>query len=152
MAKRYRIELTRAEREELTAITRKKHVARRKMLHARILLKADEGPEGPKWIDEEISKALEVGVCTVERTRAAFVEDGMETAINGKPSSRRYRRKLDGDGEAQLVALSCGEPPEGHRRWTLKLLSEHLVELEVVDSISENTVRTTLKKMNLSLG
>lgn len=152
MAKRYRIELTGAEREELRAITDKKHVARRKMLHARILLKADEGPEGPKWIDEKISKALEVGISTVERTRAAFVEDGMETAINGKPSRRCYRRKLDGDGEAKLVALACGEPPEGHGRWTLKLLGDRLVELEVVDSISENTVRTALKKMNLNLG
>lgn len=152
MAKIYRVELTGAERKELEAITRKKHVARRKMLHARILLKADESPQGPCWIDDRISQALEVGIRTVERTRAAFVEDGMEIAINGKPSRRRYRRKLDGDGEAKLVALVCGEPPKGHKRWTLKLLGDRLVELEIVDSISENTVRTTLKKMNLNLG
>ena len=152
MAKRYRIELSQAERMELEVITRKKTIARRKMLHARILLKADEGPGGPGWIDSQISEALEVGVRTVERTREAFVELGMEVAINGKLSRQRYHRRLDGKGEAKLIALVCGQAPEGQRRWTLKLLGQRLVEMQVVDSIGENTVRRVLKKMNLSLG
>lgn len=152
MAKIYRVELTKAEREELEAITRKKHIARRKMLHARILLKADEGPHGPCWIDDRISEALEVGNRTVERTRAAFVEDGLEVAINGKPTRRCYRRVLDGSAEAKLVALACGPAPEGRTRWTLKLLGDRLVEMEIVEAIGENTVRRALKKMNLSLG
>lgn len=152
MAKRYLVELTLAEREQLQGIIKAKHVARRKMLHARILLKSDQGPHGPAWTDRQIHEALEVGLRTVERTRLLLVEEGLDIAIQGKPSRRRYHRKLDGHGEAQLVALVCSEPPEGHQRWTLKLLADRLVELEVIESICENTVRSTLKKMNLSLG
>jgi transposase len=152
MAKFYRIELTGAEREKLCAMIKKSTAARRKLLHARILLKADQSPDGPGWRDVDIAEALEVGLSTVERTRQKWVEEGMEVALSGRPSKQVYRRKLDGKAEAHLIALACGPAPQGRNRWTLELLGDRLVQLRVVDSICPNTVRQTLKKMNLSLG
>ena len=152
MAKRYRVELSEAEREELRSLTKKSQVARRKALHARILLKADESPGAPSWGDADIAQALEVGVSTVERVRQRLVEEGLEVALAGRPSRRRYQRRLDGAGEAKLIALACSPAPEGNKRWTLQLLGQRLVELQVVESIGTTTVYETLKKMNLSLG
>jgi transposase len=113
--------------------------------HARILLKADTAQSGGGWLDAEISAALDVGVATIERLRQRFVEDGLAACLKRK--SRVYRRLLDGEQEAHLVALTCSPPPEGHSCWTLGLLSERLVALEIVETVSYETVGQTLKKM-----
>ena len=152
MPKLYRIGLSGAERQQLSAMIRKGKASARKRLHAQVLLKADEASPQGNWKDQDIAQALEIGIRTVERVRQCCVEEGLEAALIGRPSRRRYHRVLDGKGEAQLIALACGPAPQGRRRWTLKLLSERLVELEVVEQISTNTVGRTLKKMNLSLG
>lgn len=144
--KLYRVDLSKAERKELQELTRKGKVSARKMKRAQILLKVDEG-----WRDEDIIQALEVGHSTVERTRRRFVEGGLERALNEDPRLGQAR-KLDGRGEAQLIALVCSEQPDSQARWTLRLLAERLVELGVVDSISHETVRQTMKKTNSNPG
>jgi len=126
--------------------------AARKLTHARILLKADAPPSGPGWNDEAIADGLEVGRATVERVRKEFVEEGLDAALERRRPRRLYVRKLDGDGEAHLVALACQKPPEGRSRWTLQLLADRMVQLEYVDKISYQTVRRTLKKTRSSLG
>jgi len=114
---------------------------------ARILLKADQADGGPAWEDKEIAEALDCGLRTVERVRQRFVERGLEPALGRKPQDRPSReRKLDGAAEARLIALACSAPPEGRLRWTLKLLADRLVELEIVASICDETVRRVLKK------
>ena len=153
MKKRYIVTLTPEERSELKQMIRSGKHKTRKITRARILLKADQSTDGPAWIDSQISQALEVGIATVERIRKRVVEEGLETALNRRPDSKpRLRRKLDGHQEAHLIALVCSEPPEGRVRWTLRLLASRLVELRVVDTISYETVRRTLKKMNSSPG
>jgi transposase len=113
-----------------------------------MLLKADA--DGPNWKDPEIAKAFEVGLSTVHRVRQAFVEEGLEEALyRRKPSNRQYR-KLDGAQEAKLLAIACSQPPAGRSRWTLQLLADRLVELEIVEEISDECVRRTLKKMSSS--
>ena len=146
MAKKYRVTLTEAERLELTALTKKGKAAARALTHAQILLKADESGDGPACKDEDICQALSVGLSTVGRVRQAFVEAGVEVALRRRPSSHPRPRKLDGQQEAHLVALVCGDAPEGRARWTLRLLADHMVRLEYVDSLSYETVRQTLKK------
>jgi transposase len=126
--------------------------AARKLTHARILLKADAADGGPDGNDEAIAEGLEVGRATVERVRKEFVEEGLEAALERRKPRRVYLRKLDGDGEAHLVTLACGKPPEGRSRWTLQLLADRMVELQYVEEISYQTVRRTLKKTNSSLG
>jgi len=152
MLKKYRVKLTNEERSQLKAILRKGRVAAHKQKHARILLKADEESSKGGLTDEAIAKATETSVRTVERVRRIFVEHGLERALDRKDPDREYHRSLDGEGEARLIALACSEPPAGRTRWTLRLLADQLVELEVVDSISHEAVRTTLKKTNLNLG
>lgn len=120
--------------------------AARKLTHARILLKADAGEGGPNWKDEQIGQSLEVGTATVERVRKQFVEDGMEAALERRKPDREYERRLDGVGEAHLIALTCSEAPEGRERWTLQLLADGMVALGYVESVSRETVRRTLKK------
>jgi transposase len=121
--------------------------------HARILLKADAAPAGPGWTDARIAEAVEVDVTTVERVRQRFVEQGFEAALVRKPQDKPSReRKLDGKGEARLITLACSKPPKGRAAWTLRLLADTLVELQVVDAISHETVRQVLKKTNLSRG
>lgn len=144
--KRYVVTLTAEERWALQALIAAGKASARKLTHARILLKADRDPEGPGWNDEEITEGLEVGHATVERVRQQFVEEGLEAALDRRKPRRDYRRKLDGDAEAHLIALACGEAPEGRARWTLRLLGERMVVLEYVDTISRETVRRTLKK------
>jgi len=122
----------------------------RKLTHARILLKADQGPGGPGWTDEAIGEAVEVSQPTVARIRQQYVTEGLEAALNRRPPTREYVRKLDGAQEARLIAVACGRPPEGVARWTLRLLADKLVDLEVVDDISYQTVRRVLKKTNFS--
>lgn len=139
-------------RRQLTRLVRSgKHPAR-VLIHARILLKADAGDGGPGWDDAAIAAALDCGLRTVARIRKKFAEGGLDAAVHRKkPTGRRYR-KLDGEQEARLIALACSPAPEGRARWTLKLLADRLVELEVIDAISDETVRRTLKKTNSSRG
>lgn len=122
------------------------------IIYARILLQADSGEDGPAKKAKAIAADLNIHERTVHRVREAFANNGLEAALHRK-KHRQYRpRKLDGEQEAHLVALCCGSPPEGRKEWTLRLLSERLVELEITDSISRSTVHRTLKKMKLSLG
>jgi transposase len=145
--KKYRVTLTDEERQDLHALIAAGKAAARKLAHARILLKADAAPGGPAWADERIAEAVELSVATVERVRRRFVEQGLEAALVRKPQDRPSReRLLDGRAEAHLIALACSPPPEGRNEWTMQLLADKLVELEVVPSISDETVRRALKK------
>lgn len=146
LAKRYVVTLTAEERTDLRALISKGKVAALKQRHARILLKTDQGPHGEGWTDERIGQALEVHPVTVERLRKRFVEEGLEAALHRKEQKNRRARKIDGEAEARLVALACSPPPEGRKAWTLQLLADRLVTLEVVDGVSPETVRKTLKK------
>ena len=151
--KKYKVTLTSAERQSLHALIAAGKTAALKLAHARILLKADAAPDGPAWPDERIAEAIEVDVTTVERVRRRFVEQGFEAALVRKTQDEPSRkRKLDGAGEARLIALACSEPPLGRCEWTLQMLADKLVELHVVDSISDETVRQALKKTNSSRG
>ena len=146
MVKRYRVTLTVEEREALGGMIARGKGDARKLAHARVLLQADASAGGPDWTDTRIAEAVRVSVRTIERVRQRFVEEGLEAALRPRPSPRVYARKLDGAQEAKLVALACSEPPEGKQRWTLRLLAERMVELEVVPELSHETVRQTLKK------
>jgi transposase len=145
MAK-YKVTLTREERDELMSIISKgKHTSQR-FRNAYVLLNCDEGEFSDKATNAEINKILKVGMRSIDRIKKRFVEEGFDAVLERKPTTREYERKTDGDLEARLIALSCSEPPKGHARWSLRLLADKLVELEIVDSISHETVRTVLKK------
>jgi transposase len=146
MKKKYPVILTEAQREQLKSLIAAGTAPARKLTHARILLKADQSPEGPGWVDEKVAEAVETSQPTVARVRRQYFEEGLEAALNRRPPNREYRRKLDGEQEARLVALACSEPPEGQARWSLRLLADKLVELEVVEEISYQTVGRVLKK------
>ncbi len=146
--KLYRVKLTEGERIELKAIISKGKAAARKQTHARILLLSDETSAAGSKTDQAIVSALGTSLRTIERVRQRFVEDGLETALNPKPQTRYRSKKLDGAGEAFLVATACSTAPEGRSSWTLQLLADRLVECEITESISYETVRQTLKKMN----
>jgi transposase len=148
MHKRYPVILTDTERDHLKHLIATGTESARKLTHARILLKADQGPGGPAWTDEAIAEAVEVSQPTVSRIRQQYVTAGLEAALNRRAPTREYVRKLDGAQEARLIALACSKPSEGVERWTLRLLADKLVELEVVDDISYQTVRRVLKKTN----
>jgi transposase len=151
--KKYKVTLTAEERNSLKALIAVGKTATKKLLHARILLKADAAPGGPAWTDARIAEALEVHASTVERLRERFVEQGLDAALGRKKQDRPSRqRTLDGKAEARLIALACSEPPLGRVRWTLRLLADQLVELEIVDAVSTETIRRTLKKTNSSRG
>ena len=150
--KLYRVKLTAEERAQLGKLLSKGKAAARTLTHARILLKADEGLDGPRLTDEEIAEALDVNRSTVERVRIRCVEEGFEAALRPRPSRQLHPRKLDGVQEAHLVTLACSPAPKGRGRWSLRLLADKLVELEIVNDISHETVRQTLKKTNSSLG
>jgi transposase len=127
--------------------------AARKIIHALILLNVDRGlHNSEKQINEEICKVLKIGMRTIDRVKKRFVEEGLDAALKMAPTSRVYDKLVDGDMEAHLIALACGEPPKGYARWSLRLLADKLVELRITDGISYETVRRTLKKTNLSLG
>ncbi len=146
MKKKYPVILSDTERDDLKRLIAAGTSPARKLTHARILLKADESPEGDGWVDERVADAVEVSQPTVARIRRQYFEEGLEAALNRRPPKREYHRKLDGKQEARLVALACTEPPEGQARWSLRLLADKLVELEIVEEISYQTVRRTLKK------
>jgi hypothetical protein len=150
--KKYIVTLTAEERTSLEDLLRKGSAAARKLTHARILLKADGGMGGPGWPDTQISTALEVSTGTVQRIRQLFVEEGLQAALSPRPSRRVWEYKLDGTGEAHLIALACSAPPAGQARWTLRLLAEKMVDLAYVDTLSHETVRQVLKKVSCSPG
>ncbi len=152
MNKKYIVHLTPDQRATLEQTTRTGSTTAAVQRHARILLKADTGPEGPAWEDASIAAAVEVSIPTVERVRQRFVTSGLDAALRRKPTTRASQRKLDGVQEAQLAAIACSPPPKGAERWTLALLADKLVELKVVDSIARDTVRVTLKKTRSSHG
>jgi transposase len=149
---KYVVRLDEAERTRLQTLVDRGTGSKTIRNRAIILLKADEGAEGPAWPDAKIAEAFDVGVRTVERTRHALVENGFESVLSRKPSPNRQYRKRDGVQEARLVKLACSTPPAGRVRWTMSLLADKLVELKVVDTIGEETVRTTLKKTRSSRG
>ena len=151
-AKKYRVQLSTEERQELKVLVSRGRAAAYRQTHARILLLSDEVQGDEAMKDEEIARSLQIGSATVERVRRRCVEEGVEAALGRREQLRRREKKLDGQGEAHLIALACGEPPEGRASWTLKLLAGRLVEREIVDSISPETVRQTLKKTNSSPG
>ncbi len=151
--KKYKVTLTAEERRQLSALVASGKVAAKKLTHARILLKADAAPGGPGWTDDRIAGALEVSTDTVARVRQRFVEESLDAALcRKKPAKPSRERTLDGRAEARLIALACSTPPDGRKRWTTQLLADELVELEVVDAVSDETVRRTLQKTRSSRG
>jgi len=147
--KRYTVTLTENERGILRELTLKGKQNSQKILNALILLNCDKG----EWnvnhsTNEEISRILNISMRKIDRVKKRFVEDGLEVALNGKKRNRIYTKKVDGDFEAHLVALSCSEPPEGFARWSLRLLADKVIELGYIESISHETIRHILKKRN----
>ena len=147
MAK-YKVTLTKEEREELMSIINKGKHASQKYRNAYMLLNCDQGEYSEKVTNSQISKVLKVGMRTIDRVKKRFVEEGFEAILERKPTDRVYERKVDGDLEAHLISLSCSDPPEGFARWSLRLLADKMVELKYIESISYETVRRTLKKTN----
>ncbi len=153
MKKVFIVRLTDEDRLKLDSLIRKGKASALTLTRARILLKADQGGKGETWTDVEIAEALDVAPKTVFNIRRRWVEEGLEAALNRKKQVRPSRAcKLDGKAEAKLVATCCGPAPSGRARWTLRLLADKLVELGIVESISPETVRGTLKKMRSNLG
>jgi hypothetical protein len=146
--RQHRVDLTADQRQHLEQLIRGGSAPARQLTRARILLKADRGVRPRRLSDRAIAEAVEVSPRTVARVRAAFCTDGLERALSGQPTRRQYARKLDGAGEAKLIAIACGPVPAGHKLWSLRLLSERLIALQVVERIAPNTVRAVLKKTN----
>lgn len=149
---RYTIKLTKSEVEELMSIINKGSHTSQTFRTAYILLNCDEGKHSEKVTNEQISKVLKVGMRTVDRVKKKFIEEGLEASLERRPTTRIYETKTDGDVEAKLVKLCCSDPPKGFAKWSLRLLADKMVELHYVESISYVTVRSMLKKTNLSLG
>ncbi len=151
MATRYLVTLTAEEREELIVLVSAGKASARTITRARILLKADQSDGGPGWNDAEITEALDCGRRTVSRVRRRFVERGLCAALERKRQDKPSReRTFDGAAEARLIAIACSEPPEGSARWTMQLLADKVVELQIVSAVSDETVRRTLKKTSSS--
>jgi transposase len=145
--KKYLVTLTPEERDQLARLTTAGKASARTLTRARILLKADQADGGPAWPDADIAEALDCGLRTVERVRQRFVERGLDDALTHKEQQTPRRQKVfDGAAEARLIALACSQPPDGRAGWTLRLLADRLVEREVVESVSRETVRRALKK------
>jgi transposase len=144
MVKRYVVRLSRSERETLNDLVKKRRVAAQRVLRAQVLLKADA--DGPKWSDAKIAEAFDCRRQTIEKIRERFVVDGFDVTINGKPKRRVRSKILDGEQEAKIIALRLGQPPKGFANWTLRLLAEQAVALEIAESVSYETVRRMLKK------
>jgi transposase len=150
VVKKYVVMLSEVERAELRTLVGRGVAPARTLTHARILLKADRGAAGPGWTDEAIAGALEVGLSTVARVRQAYVTTGLDAALTRKVAVREYVRTFDGEREARLIALACSDPPTGREHWSLRLLADELVRLEVVVAVSHETVRQTLKQTSSS--
>jgi transposase len=149
MAVRYIVELTGEERKTLQEIVSKNKANRSTIVNAYILLRSDVACG---WLYNEIAQAYDVSTKKVEFVRKRFVEEGIEAALSRKPVTNIHRRKITGEEEAHLITLYCSEAPEGHERWTLRMLADKMVELDIVDSVSHETIRQTLKKTNLNRG
>lgn len=145
---KYRVTLTKEEREQLTSIISKGYHSAQQYRVAYILLNCDQGEYGEKITIEQISSVLKISMRMIDRVKQRFVEDGFEACLDRKPMSKSKPRKADGDLEAHLVALSCSKAPEGFSRWSLRMLAEKLVEMEYIESISHETIRRVLKKTN----
>jgi transposase len=151
--KKKSIVLTAEQRRQLETLISTGQAPARKITHARILLKADCGPQGPRWSGRQIHEALDVGETTVRRVRQSFAQGGVDAALTRRPQPPRpQKRKLDGEQEAHLIALLCSQAPEGYERWSLRLVADKLVELEIVEGVSHETVRQVLKKTNSNRG
>ena len=149
MAKFYKVELTKKERDQLMGIIKKGKHSTQAYRNAYVLLNTDEGEfseKSEKVTNAEITKVLKISMRTIDRIKKRFVEEGFEACLSRKATSRVYERKVDGDMEAKLVLLACSEPPKGFAKWSLRLLADKMVELEYAESISHETVRTVLKK------
>jgi transposase len=152
MNKKYRVTLTEDERSMLHDLISTGTAAARTLTHARILLKADQSSAGPAWPDHAIADALDVSIPTIGRVRERFVEHGFDAALHRHSPSHQRQRLLDGAQEAHLLAVTCSAPPEGQKRWSLRMLADKMVELEYVESVSHETVRQILKKTSSSHG
>ena len=152
MSPRYRVTLTKEERQELDAMTHRGKTHARRFIHARALLLCDAGADGPAWNVADVATALGVTSRAIEHLKKRFVEDGIEAALDRKLREKPPREVVfDGAFEARLITLACSDAPEGHRRWTVRLLADKAVELKFAESVSHMTVQWVLKKMNLSL-
>lgn len=149
---KYAVILTEEQRAQLRTLIGQGTAPARRLTHARILLKADQGEGGPAWADVAIAGAVEVHPATVGRVRRTYVERGLDAALDRKSPTRVYPRRLDGAAEAHLIALACGTPPAGPERWTLRLLADELIRLEVVETISYETVRRTFEQTRSNPG
>ena len=152
MNQKYVVKLSEQERKRLEKLTSSGTAPARTLTRAHILLKSDSGPGGPSWTYARICEAFNVSQMMIARVRKGYVEQGLEATLCRKKPDREYERCLDGEAEAHLIALACGEPPAGRERWTLRLLASEMVELDYVDSISHETVRLALKKTSSSRG
>ncbi len=152
MPKKYIVTLNEEERASLEKMVNSGTAPARKLTRARILLKADSADARAGCSDQAISEALDVGLSTICRVRQRFVEEGFDVALNSRRPGRHYKRKLDGQQEAHLIAIVCSHPPQGQHRWTLRLLANRMIELNLIDAVSYETVRQVLKKTNLSRG
>ena len=152
MNTKYAVKLTEVERARLRTLIGQGRAPARQLTRARILLKANQGEGGPGWTDAAIAGAMDVHSATVARVRREYVTAGLDAALERKPPDRVYPRRLDGAQEAHLVALACSAPPAGRERWTLRLLARELVRLEVVETVSHETVRRTFKQTGSSRG
>jgi transposase len=152
MSPRYRVTLTKEERQDLETLTHRGKTHARKFIHARALLLCDAGPDGPAWNVSDVAAALGVTSRAIEHLKKRFVEEGLEAALERKPREMPPREvTFDGAFEARLIALACSEAPEGRRRWTVRLLADKAVELDFAPSVSHMTVQRVLKKTNLNL-
>jgi hypothetical protein len=153
LMKKYSVELTEEQRQALKQILSKGVAPARQLKHAHILLKADSSAGGPNWSDEQIQEAFGVGLSTILRVRRRFVEHGLEDALKRRPQPPRpEKRILNGRHEAYLIALACGEKPQGYERWSVRLLAHKMVEVGYVEQVGRETIRVTLKKMNSNRG
>lgn len=151
MANRYRVTLTKAERAQLTELTRSGKSTAAKFIHARALLLCDAGDWGEPWKVADVAAALGITSRTIEHLKQRFVEEGLEAALARKPQRKPREAIFDGEFDARLTALACSQAPSGHQRWTVRLLADKLVELKIVDAISTMTVQRSLKKTNCVL-
>jgi len=150
---RYKVTLTKQERDELSDIVQKGKHRSQKVLNALILLNCDEGKfHKHRTRNKDVASILQISMRKIDRTKKTFVEEGLDIALDGTKGQRVYQKKADGDFEAHLIALSCGDPPEGYSQWSLRLLADKVVELNYIDDISYETVRRVLKKTKLSHG
>ena len=151
--KKNSIELSKEQRNQLEEVITKGTAPARKIKHAQVLLKIDSGKEGPNWSDKQIKEAFDVSPTTIWHIRRRFLEQGLDHALSRRPQPERpEKRKIDGEKEAHLMALTCSTPPEGHQRWTMRLLADKMIELEYIEQVDHTTVWKVLKKTNSNPG